>query len=417
MPHLPFTARRSPILTCLLTLTLTGLVAAGAAQAQQNVPFANGIPVAPTGLANIKLGAGPWTYPTGEGMDIKVEVVARDIEYPMAMAFTPKGELLLVTRKGKLFSIANGKATEIPGGPPSVFAGESGGVGTVHGYVDIVLHPDFAKNQLVYISYTKPVAGSPRGSIAIGRGKLVNGKLEGFADIYDTQGKGAGVARMAFDKAGKLYVAPSGSDPQDLNTIGGKVLRLNDDGSIPKDNPYVGVPNTKPEVYSWGHRSALGLAMHPGTGMIWESENGPNGGDEINIIKPKANYGWPKVSLGRDYKGPWQSADGPTHAGYEQPIVYWMPAIAVSGLLFYTGDALPKWKGDVFVGSLRNGEVNGTGHIERILMNDKFEELRRERLLDDLHQRVRDLKQGPDGYIYLCTEQKDGAVLRIMPAK
>ena len=153
------------------------------------------------------------------------------------------------------------------------------------------------------------------------------------------------------------------------------------------------------------------------TGAIWETENGPNGGDEINIIKPKANYGWPKVSLGRDYKGPWQSPEGPNHLGYEPPVVYWMPAIAVSGLLFYTGDALPKWKGDVFVGSLRTGEINGTGHVERILFNDKFEELRRESLLADLHQRVRDVKQGPDGFIYLATEQKEGAVLRIMPAK
>ena len=148
----------------LRPLVLSALLASSAGMAQQNVPFNNGIPVAPTGLADIKLGAGPWTYHTGEGMDIKVEVVARDIEYPMAMTFTPKGELLVVTRKGKLFSVANGKTTEITGGPASVFAGESGGVGTVHGYIDIVLHPDFAKNQLVYISYSKPVAGSNRGS-------------------------------------------------------------------------------------------------------------------------------------------------------------------------------------------------------------------------------------------------------------
>jgi len=287
----------------------------------------------------------------------------------------------------------------------------------VHGYIDIVLHPDFAKNQYVYLSYTKPIAGSNRGGIAIGRGKLSNGKLENFADILDTQGKGAGVSRLAFAKDGKLIVTMSGGDPQDLNSIGGKVLRFNDDGTIPQDNPYVGTPNTRPEVFSWGHRSALGLAIHPVTGAIWENENGPNGGDEINIIKPKANYGWPKVSLGRDYKGPWQSSEGPNHMGYEPPIVYWTPAIAVSGMMFYTGDALPKWKGDVFVGSLRTGEVNGTGHVERILFNEKFEELRRESLLADLHQRVRDVKQGPDGYIYLATEQKEGAVLRIMPAK
>jgi glucose/arabinose dehydrogenase len=397
-------------------MLITAALLAHSSQAQQTVPFANGVPVAPTGLTGQKLGAGPWIYHTAETMDIKVEVVARDIEYPMAMAFTPKDELLLVTRKGMLYSIANGKATAIPGGPPSVFAGESGGIGTVHGYIDIVLHPDFAKNQYVYLSYTKPIAGSNRGAIAIGRGKLNNGKLENFADIWDSQGKGAGVSRLAFAKDGKLIATMSGNDPQDLNTIGGKVLRFNDDGTIPKDNPYVGTPNTRPEVYSWGHRSALGLAIQPVTGAIWENENGPNGGDEINIIKPKTNYGWPKVSLGRDYKGPWQS-EFPGHVGFEPPIVYWTPAIAVSGMLFYTGDALPKWKGDVFVGSLRTGEIPGTGHLERILFNDKFEELRRESLLADLHQRMRDVKQGPDGFIYIATEQQDGAVLRIMPAK
>ncbi len=399
-----------------LVLITTALLSQST-QAQQDVAFANGVPVAPTGLAAIKLGAGPWTYPTGEGMNIKVEVVARDIEYPMSMAFTPAGELLLVTRKGMLYSIANGKATAITGGPASVFAGESGGLGTVHGYIDIALHPDFAKNQWVYISYTKPSAEvGGRGGIAIGRGQLKNGKLENFADIWDSKGKVSGVTRLAFAKDGNLFVTTNGSDPQDLNTLGGKVLRLKDDGSVPSDNPYVGTPNTRPEVYSWGHRSALGLAVHPKTGALWESENGPNGGDELNVIKPKANYGWPKVSLGRDYKGPWQS-EGPNHLGYEPPVVYWVPAIAVSGLLFYTGDALSKWKGDVFVGSLRTGEIPGTGHVERILLNEKMEELRRESLLTDLHQRVRDVRQGPDGFIYVATEQKDGAILRIMPAK
>jgi aldose sugar dehydrogenase len=386
------------------------------AQAQQNVPFANGVPVAPTGLANQKLGAGPWLYATGEGMDIKVEVVARDIEYPMALSFTPAGELLLVTRKGMLYSIANGKATAIPGGPASVFAGESGGVGTTHGYIDIALHPNFAKNQWLYLSYTKPAQGDIKQGVAIGRGKLVNGKLDNFADVWDSKGQAGGVSRLAFAPDGKLLVTTNGNNPQDLNTIGGKVLRLNDDGSVPQDNPYIGTANTRPEIYSWGHRGSLGLAIHPTTGAIWQDENGPNGGDEINIIKPKANYGWPKVSLGRTYPGPWQS-EFPGHLGFEPPIVYWTPAIAVSGLMFYTGDALPKWKGDVFVGSLRTGEVPGTGHVERILLNDKMEELRRESLLTDLHQRVRDVKQGPDGFIYVATEQKDGAVLRIMPAQ
>jgi glucose/arabinose dehydrogenase len=177
----------------------------------------------------------------------------------------------------------------------------------------------------------------------------------------------------------------------------------------------VGKAGARPEVFTLGHRNALGLAMHPKSGEMWLNENGPNGGDEINVLRAGANYGWPKVSYGRQYTGPWQN-DIPGHAGFEPPLVYWMPAIAVSGLTFYTGDKLPKWKGDVFVGSLRTGEIPGTGHLERILFNEKMEELRRESLLVELRQRIRDVRQGPDGLLYVITDQKPGAVLRIEPA-
>jgi glucose/arabinose dehydrogenase len=208
----------------------------------------------------------------------------------------------------------------------------------------------------------------------------------------------------------------TGTDPQDPNTLGGKVLRFKDDGSIPADNPFVGQAGHRSEVYTLGHRSALGLAIHPGTGEMWENENGPNGGDEINILKPGRNYGWPLVSYGRTYQGPWQS-ERPGHAGFEPPVVIWVPAIAVSGMTFYTGDKFPKWKGDIFVGSLRTGEIAGTGHIERILFNQKMEELRRESLLTELRQRIRDVRQGPDGLLYLLTDEKEGAVLRIEPVQ
>jgi glucose/arabinose dehydrogenase len=166
-----------------------------------------------------------------------------------------------------------------------------------------------------------------------------------------------------------LYLATSGSDAQDLNTHGGKVLRMRDDGSAPPDNPFAGKPGVKPEIYTYGHRNSLGLAVHPGTGQVWQTENGPNGGDEINVVKPGANYGWPFVSYGRQYPGQWQSGDRAGHAGYEPPLVIWIPSIATSGLTFYTGDRLPRWRGDVFVGALRTGEIPGTGHIERILFN------------------------------------------------
>jgi glucose/arabinose dehydrogenase len=155
--------------------------------------------------------------------------------------------------------------------------------------------------------------------------------------------------------------------------------------------------------------------LHPATGEIWESENGPNGGDEINIIRAGHNYGWPNVSYGRNYNGPWE-AGTPRHDGYTGPEVIWIPSVATAGLTFYTGDALPKWKGDLFVGGLREGEVNGTGHLERVLFNSNMEELRRESLLQDLHKRVRDVVQGPDGYLYLSLDDQDGGVLRIRPA-
>jgi glucose/arabinose dehydrogenase len=403
--------------TSLLTLAvLQGALFVAAAEAQQAVPFQGGIPVAPTGVANQTLGTGPWVYPTAEGMDIRVEVLARGIEYPMALTFLPDdGGLLVVSRPGKLHLISNGSIREITGGPPSVFFGATGAPAVSHGYIDIALHPDFANNQLIYLTYTKPLGGDERG-IAIGRGRWTGSALAGFEDIWGGDPSVNGAARLAFAQDGTLYVTTSGADPQDLNTVGGKVIRINDDGSIPSDNPFVNTPNARPEVYSWGHRGALGLTIHPVTGAVWQNENGPNGGDEINIIEPGLNYGWPLVSLGRTYQGPWQS-EGPTHAGFQPPVVYWMPAIAVSGMAFYTGDALPKWKGDLFVGALRTGEVPGTGHLERILLNENYEELRRESLLTDLRQRIRDVRNGPDGYLYMVTEEKDGAVLRITPAE
>lgn len=384
--------------------------------AQRDIPFSGFAPTAPTGLENIPLGEGPWTYPTAEGMDIRVSVVAR-LEYPMALEFLPDGSLLVITRRGEIYQIIDGELQpgQIMGGPPSVFSGESGAGGNSHGYIDLVKHPDFDNNQLLYLSYTKP-KGDGANNIAIGRGRWNGTALENFTDIFDPGPGVAGAGRLAFGHDGKLYVTTSGGDPQSLSSVGGKVLRLNDDGSVPIDNPFVNRPGVRGEIYSYGHRGALGLAVHPETGAIFQNENGPNGGDEINLIKPGVNYGWPIVSLGRTYPGPWQTSDRPTHDIFEPPLVYWMPAIAVSGMLFYTGDALPAWKGDILVGALRTGEVPGTGHLERIMINREYQEMRRESLITDLRRRVRDIEQGPDGLIYLAAEQRDGVVLKIEPA-
>jgi aldose sugar dehydrogenase len=397
------------------------LVAATIAYGQQKVPFQNGIPVAPNGLAHRPLPKLPIEFDTGEGQRIRVVAVARNIESPFSAAFLPDGSMLVTTRTGQLRIIRKGVLDPKPvaGTPASYWAVESGLPGAVHGYMDIALHPQFAQNGFVYLTYTKPLDAQKR-VVALARGKWDGNAITGMKDIFVTDV--AATSRIAFGRDGTLYMSMTGNDPKDPNFpqnpnfLGGKVLRLKDDGTVPPDNPFVGQAGKRPEVYTLGHRGTLGLALHPGTDEMWQNENGPNGGDEINILKPGRNYGWPIVSLGRDYPGPLHNgAFG--HAGFEPPVVYWMPAIGVSGMAFYTGDKLPKWKGDVFVGALRTGEIPGTGHLERILFNQEMQELRRESLLTELRQRIRDVRQGPDGFLYVLTDEKDGAVLRIEPAQ
>jgi glucose/arabinose dehydrogenase len=391
------------------------LLAATSGLGQQKVPFENGIPVAPRGLAGHRLPDKPVDYDTAEGQRIRVVAVTRALEYPWSLVFLPDGTMLVTERAGRLRILRNGglDPKPAPGGPGAYFAGESGLPGAVHGYMDIALHPEFAQNHFIYLTYTKPL-DEQRRVMALARGRWDGRGLTEVKDIF-VMDQG-GTSRIAFGRDGMLYMTTTGNNPQDPNTLGGKVLRLRDDGSVPNDNPFVGQAGHRPEVYTLGHRNALGLAMHPGTGEMWQNENGPNGGDEINILRPGRNYGWPVVSYGRTYPGPWQSAP-PGHANFEPPVVYWVPSIAVSGMAFYTGDKFPKWKGDVFVGSLRTGEIPGTGHLERILFNEKMEELRRESLLTNLRQRIRDVRQGPDGLLYLLTDEKEGALLRIEPVQ
>jgi glucose/arabinose dehydrogenase len=202
---------------------------------------------------------------------------------------------------------------------------------------------------------------------------------------------------------------------QDPASLRGKILRLRDDGSVPDDNPFVGRAGYRPEIYTLGHRNTLALIVHPITGELWNNENGPNGGDEINVILPGRNYGWPLVSFGRDYPGP-RISEHPTRAGMESPLVTWIPSIAVSGMAIYTGDRFPAWKGNAFVGAMRVGEIVGTGHLQRVVFNAKMEEIRRESMLTELRQRIREVRQGPDGLLYLLTDEDPGAVLRLEPA-
>jgi glucose/arabinose dehydrogenase len=384
-------------------------VAIGVAHAQRSVPFRGNIPVAPDGIPVPPLPDGPVYYRTAEGQDIRVIVYARGLDHPWSIAFLPSRDKLVAERGGHLRLIRDDSLVASPvAGVPEVRA-----VG-LSGLMDVAPHPNFADNGYVYLTYFKPIAENT-GTLALARAVWNGERLTETHDIFVVDPPTGGGSRLAFGADGKLYMGTGGSGAQDPGNLGGKVLRLNDDGSVPDDNPFVGMDGHRPEIYTLGHRNQIGLAMHPQTGEIWQNENGPNGGDEVNVLKPGANYGWPVISLGRTYPGPWQS-DRFWQEGFESPVVYWTPSIAVSGLTFYTGDALPRWKGDVFVGGLRTGEIPGTGHVERILFNEDMQELRRESLLADLRQRIRDVRMGPDELLYVLTDEDDGAVLRIEPA-
>jgi glucose/arabinose dehydrogenase len=397
----------------LIALGLICLAAPASLVAQQSVPFRGDIPIAPSGIPVPSLPLEPIEYQTAEGQNIRVVVVARGLDHPWGMAFLPDGGLLVTERSGQLRRVSGDENRPIRLDPNPIAGIPAVRAQGLSGLMDVDLHPDFETNGYVYLSYLKPL-GEDASSVAIARGRRDGDALIGTEDIFVWGEGSGGAARMTCGPDSMLYTTSGGGDPQDPSALGGKVLRLRDDGGVPDDNPFVAVPGYRAEIYSLGHRNALGLAFHPGTGELWQNENGPNGGDEINVIRPGGNYGWPLISLGRTYPGPWQS-EGFSRAGFIDPIVYWTPSIAVSGMAFYTGEQLPKWRGDVFVGGLRKGEIPGTGRLERILFNENMEELRREVLLADLRQRIRDVQQGPDGYLYLLTDEDDGALLRIEP--
>jgi glucose/arabinose dehydrogenase len=363
------------------------------------------------------LGRGPFTLETAEQRNLRVVVVARRLEQPWSVAFLPDGDMLITERPGRLRLVHDGVlVTEPVRGVPKV---RSKGL---QGLMDIALHPRFAENHLVYLTYHKPV-GETDGAVTLARG-LWNGRaLVGVEDIFKSHAIETEASRVAFGRDGFLYMsisAPGGGPQvirsQDPDDYAGKVVRLRDDGSVPEDNPFVNRAGHKPGIYTLGHRNGHALVPNPDTGEIWETEQGPNGGDEINILKAGRNYGWPKVSYGRQYFGPYVS-ERPWSAGTEQPSLYWMPSIGVTGMTFYTGDRFPAWRRNAFVGGLREGEIPRTGQLQRIVFNERWQELRRESLLQDLDQRIRDVRQGPDGLLYVLTAEKDGALLRIEPPR
>ncbi len=384
-------------------------VASGTAQQQNQQKQPVGVPVPP-------LGNGPFVFDTAEQHKIRVSVVTKGLSHPWALAFLPDGSMLITERAGRLRILRDGKLDPRPiSGVPAVRTiGNSG-------FMDIALHPKFPENRMVYFTYNKGNASKQIATV-LGRGRLEGNALTDVRDIFtadwlpeDANGYNS---RIAFGRDGMLYVSNGASNSdasQDPKSHRGKIMRLRDDGTVPPDNPFVGRPGYKPEIYSMGHRNTLGLIVHPVTGELWNNENGPNGGDEINVILRGRNYGWPIASYGRTYEGP-RVSETPWREGVEQPLVFWVPSIAVAGMAIYTSDRFPTWKNNAFVGSMRMGEIPGTGHLERIVFNAKNEELRRELMLTELHQRIREVRQGPDGLLYLLTDEDAGALLKIEPA-
>jgi glucose/arabinose dehydrogenase len=296
---------------------------------------------------------------------------------------------------------------------------QTGGPRGLQGLMDVVLHPRFDANRLVYLTYHKP-AGGASGAITLARGVWDGDALVNVRDIFESGASETEASRLAFGPDGMIYMtisAPGAPDlrrAQDPGDYAGKVVRLRDDGTVPDDNPFAGRDGYRPGIFTIGHRNGHGIAANPETGELWQTEQGPSGGDELNVLRPGRNYGWPLVSFGRTYAGPRVSAR-PSLAGVEDPAVVWLPSIGLTGMTFYTGDRFPHWKRNVFVAGLREGGVPRTGHLERIVFNERWEELRREPLLTELKQRLRDVRQGPDGLLYVLTAEDDGALLRIEP--
>lgn len=352
-------------------------------------------------------------------------VPVKGLNRPFAMAFLPDGNVLVTERAGRLRIVRNGVVDPQPiEGMPEVLDRR------LKGLQDLALHPRFVENRLIYFTYYKPKPDEKDVATAT----LARARWDGshalteVRDLFvaDAWCATPSASRIVFDRDGKIFMTvgvpirgrAGTAQPEDSQSPGnhvGKVLRLNDDGTVPPDNPFVAQANYRPEIYALGIRNILGLAIHPETGELWEHENGPMGGDEINIIKAGKNYGWPVVSYGRAYSGDLTGdSSGPlttdhTAPGMEPPFLFWVPSIAPSGLVFYTGSRFERWKGNIFVGAMRGTQ------LQRIVLNAKGLPIVREAMLTELKQRIRDVKQGPDGLLYLLTDETHGALLRLEP--
>ena len=354
--------------------------------------------------------------------DYRVVTVADSLENPWSMAFLPNGDMLVTERPGRLRIVRKGKLLPAPvEGVPKVRGGGQGGL------LEVLPHPSFATNRLLYLSYAKASADTMQGTTSVIRAKFENDRLTDVQEIFEAKvwsaGRGHHGSRLAFDRNGFLFITlgdrqvPSTGNleahpAQDLSNHFGKIIRLHDDGRVPADNPFVSRSGAQPEIWSYGHRNVQGLAIHPTTGEVFATEHGPQGGDELNVIEPGKNYGWPVVGFGVNYRTGSAIHTGTHKEGMEQPINVWVPSIATSGLLFYTGDRFPQWKNSLFVGGM-NGEV-----LSRLTLDGK-RVLNEEKLVQRMG-RIRDVRQGPDGYIYLAIDHRQGGktpIYRLEPVR
>ncbi len=335
--------------------------------------------------------------------------VTDGLEHPWGLAFLPDGRMLVTERPGRLRIVADGWLVPEPvAGVPEVWDDGQGGL------LDVALHPGFAENGLVYLSYSSP-DDDDDAATAVARGRLVGDRLEDVEEIYvalprDDNGRHFG-SRLVFADGYLFVTAGDRGDSdraQELDDPAGSIIRLHDDGRVPEDNPFVGAAGARPELYSVGHRNPQGMTLEAATGRIYAIEHGPKGGDELNLIEPGVNYGWPVITHGKSYMG-FKIGEGTRKEGMAQPVHYWVPSISPSGLMIYDADRFPAWQGSFFAGAL-SGELLVRLEVAggRVVAE--------ERMLEDLEERFRDVRQGPDGLIYLLTDHPDGMLLRLEPA-
>jgi glucose/arabinose dehydrogenase len=354
-----------------------------------------------------------------EKENFRVETIATGLQNPWALAFLPDGRMLVTERPGRMRIVdKDGKLSPPVAGVPHVAAVGQGGL------LDVVLAPDFTQSHTLYFTFAEPRgpngAVNPNGTAAASA-RLIEekgaAKLEDVKIIFRQEPAYPGGfhfgSRIAIGRDGSLFITTGERNlktpAQDLKQDLGKVIRINADGSIPKDNPFAGRKDARPEIWSYGHRNIQGAAIHPVSGKLWINEHGPKGGDEINIPEKGKNYGWPVIGFGVDYSGA-VIHESTSKPGMEQPIYHWTPSIAPSGMAFYTGDAFPNWRGNLFIGAL------ALTHLNRLEL-DGEKVVKEERLLADRNWRIRDVRQGPDGFLYLLTDSRDGKLLRLVPAK